>query len=398
VSNINNEWGLTERGFRRPTHTELLDALEYKARELWGTKANLTVRSPLGIFLRIFAWALNILFQVIEDVYNSRFIDTAVGASLYNIGALIGMRLLSARKAVGYELITGPPGTTIPEGWLVATVAGIQFVVVSEMRIGDNGTVEAPIRAVVAGPEGNVAAGTIKEIVNPYAVNGIVSVTNPEATEGGAERETDEDFRDRYYKTRADAGGVNAEAILADVLQNVDGIMSGDVNENYKDTWDHELGLPPHSFEIIAYGGLDTDIAKRIYKKKAFGIQPYGNTIVPVIAANGRPINIGFSRPAPVPIWVKIKDLETDSSFASDGIQQIQQAVIAYIGDDVNGGLGIGKKLYFYRLPEYVNAVKGVLDYTLQISTDGITWGTDNVAVDIREKVVTDASKVVVTR
>ena len=31
-----NEWGLTERGFRRPTYTELLDALEYKARELFG--------------------------------------------------------------------------------------------------------------------------------------------------------------------------------------------------------------------------------------------------------------------------------------------------------------------------------------------------------------------------
>ena len=49
-----NEWGLTERGFRRPTYTELLDALEYKARELFGSKANLTVRSPIGLFLRIF--------------------------------------------------------------------------------------------------------------------------------------------------------------------------------------------------------------------------------------------------------------------------------------------------------------------------------------------------------
>lgn len=74
-----NEWGLTERGFRRPTYTELLDALEYKARELFGTKANLTVRSPIGLFLRIYAWILNMLFSTIEDVYNSRFVDTAVG-------------------------------------------------------------------------------------------------------------------------------------------------------------------------------------------------------------------------------------------------------------------------------------------------------------------------------
>ena len=50
------DWGLTDAGFRRPTYAELLDALEYKARELFGSKANLTVRSPLGIFLRIYAW------------------------------------------------------------------------------------------------------------------------------------------------------------------------------------------------------------------------------------------------------------------------------------------------------------------------------------------------------
>ena len=73
----NEEWGVTERGFHRPTYVELLNAIEYKARELFGDRANLTVRSPLGLFLRVFAWILNILFSLMEDVYNSRFVDTA---------------------------------------------------------------------------------------------------------------------------------------------------------------------------------------------------------------------------------------------------------------------------------------------------------------------------------
>ena len=80
------DWGLTDAGFRRPTYAELLDALEYKARELYGSRANLTVRSPLGVFLRIYAWMLNLLFSTLEDVYNSRFIDTAVGASITSDG------------------------------------------------------------------------------------------------------------------------------------------------------------------------------------------------------------------------------------------------------------------------------------------------------------------------
>lgn len=96
------EWGVTERGFHRPTYVELLDAVEYKARELFGNKANLTVRSPLGVFLRIFAWMLNLLFCLMEETYNSRFVDTAVGTSLYNLGKAIGLSLLPAQKASGY--------------------------------------------------------------------------------------------------------------------------------------------------------------------------------------------------------------------------------------------------------------------------------------------------------
>ena len=98
-------WGLTEKGFYRPTYVEILNALEYKARELFPDNVNLTVRSPIGIFLRIYAWMLNILFSIIEDVYNSRFIDTSVGTSLYNLGKSIGLQVLSAGKATGYVTI-----------------------------------------------------------------------------------------------------------------------------------------------------------------------------------------------------------------------------------------------------------------------------------------------------
>lgn len=192
-------WGLTSAGFRRPTYNELLDALEHKARELFGATANLTVRSPLGLFLRIFAWILNILFSVLEDVYNSRFVDTAVGTSLLNLGRAIGLRVLSAQKASGYIMVTGPPGVIVPAGWLVETAAGIQFFAVSDTEIGAEGTVMVPFRCTSTGPDGNVAAGTITTITNPGSVAGITAVTNPAAFTGGRERETDEEFRDRYY-------------------------------------------------------------------------------------------------------------------------------------------------------------------------------------------------------
>jgi uncharacterized phage protein gp47/JayE len=390
-----NDWGLTDRGFRRPTYAELLDALELKAREQFGSQANLTVRSPLGIFLRIFAWILNLLFATIEDVYNSRFIDTAVGTSLYNLGRAIGLRLLPAQKAVGYLLISGGTGTVVPVGWLGATNAGMQYVVVAEGIIDDSGSVLLPAQATIPGPEGNTAENTITNIVNP--MDGITSVTNPNLFDGGRNTETDPEYRERYYASVDFAGGVNIDAIAAEVLQNVEGIYSAIGYENDTDFTDED-GLPPHSFEIVAYGGLDEDVARQIFRRKAAGIQTYGNTTVPVFSASGQIFDISFSRPDPVQVYISITNLATNpSAFPSDGAEQITEALVKFIGGNVRGGLAIGEDVIFIRLPGVVfSAASGVIDFTLQISADSETFGENNIPVASREKAVTDAGSVTI--
>lgn len=388
------QWGLTERGFHCPTYTEILDALEYKARELFGAKANLTVRSPLGLFLRIFAWAIHLLFQLAEDVYNSRFVDTAVGTSLYNLGKAIGLRLLPAQKAAGYLKVTGRPGTTINKGFLGATISGLQYVCLTETQIGDTGTATVPVQAFNAGEEYNTGPGTITIIVNP--TDGITAITNPAAVDGGRGRETDEQFRDRYEVSVDYAGGVNIDAIVAEILQTVEGVSSALGYENDTDEV-NELGLPPHSIEAVVYGGLDTDIAEAIFRRKAGGIQTYGNTVVPVISASEQSIDIHFSRPSPVPVWFRLTNLVTTAAFPLDGNQRIKQALIEYIGGDVTGGLGIGTSVIYMTLPAVILAVDGVKDFDLEISRDGSSFGEENIDVSTREKAVTDESKVSIT-
>ena len=106
---MNDEWGLTEKGFYRPTYTVLLNALEYKARELYGDGIILTVRSPLGLFLRILAWVWNILFACLEDVYNSRFVETSVGNSLYNLGKVeVGKGLFKRKNPNLLDIVLQP--------------------------------------------------------------------------------------------------------------------------------------------------------------------------------------------------------------------------------------------------------------------------------------------------
>lgn len=387
-----NDWGLTDAGFRRPTYAELLDALEYKARELFGSKANLTVRSPLGVFLRIFAWVLNLLFSTLEDVYNSRFVDTAVGISLLHLGRMIGIRLLGAQKAMGYLTFYGDDNVEVPEGFLAETTAGMQYVTLSSGVI-TNGSVTLPASAAVAGPDGNIAERTIKNITNPKL--GIRSVINEKAFEGGRNTETDDEFRERYYLSVDFAGGVNLDAIIAEIYGSVEAVIAVAGEENDTD-FESKTGLPPHSFEVVAYGGLDEDIARAIYRRKAAGIQTFGNMTVSVVTAAGSICDVHFSRPAPVSVWVKVFNLVTDSKFPLDGIERIKRAVIQHIGVNTRGGLNIGQDVICVTLPTVVLKVPGVVDFDLQISPDGENFSWKNIQIAAREKAVTDESMVIV--
>ena len=390
-----NDWGLTAQGFRRPSYTEILDAFEHQARDKFtkdGRTPNLTVRSPLGMFLRIWAWVVNLLFQLLEDVYNSQFVDTAVGASLYQLGRFIGLKLLPAQRASGYVQVHGAAGVIVPAGWLVSTVSGIQYAVQIAGTIGDDGTVTLPIQCVEYGVIGNVNAGAISEIVNP--LEGIDSVINTSPTDGGRARETDEQFRDRYYLSVDFAGGVNAEAIQAEILQSVEGVLAAKVYENDTDITDFR-GLPPHSIEAVVFSGLDAEIAAAIKRRKAAGIQTHGSSMFEILSAqNGQIYQIKFTRPTAVPVWIKIDNLQVNADmFPVDGIERIKNEFIRYIGSDITGGLNIYENVIFNRLPCRVFNVPGVVDFDLTISSDNVMFSQDNIAIGEREKAVTGLDK-----
>lgn len=390
-----SDWGLTELGFRRPSYAELLVAYEYQAREKFqredGTTPDLTVRSPLGMFLRIWAWITDKLFQLLEDVYNSQFVDTSVGASLYQLGRNIGLKLLPSQRSSGYEKVSGTPGVAVPAGFLVGTIAGIQFAVQLAGTIGADGTVTVPIQCTELGTIGNVARNTITQIVTP--LERIEAVTNESDTDGGRGRETDEQFRDRYYRSVDFAGGVNADAIQAEILQTVEGVLAARVYENDTD-FEDARGLPPHSIEAVVYSGLDYAVAQAIYRRKAAGIQTHGSSVVEIISPqSGQIYQMRFTRPAGISVWIRLEAVQTDSAaFPADGAERIVAALVDYIGSDITGGLNIGEDVIYNKLPCRVFSVPGVIDFTMAIGMDGINFSRDNIVIDEREKAVTSAA------
>ncbi len=160
-----------------------------------------------------------------------------------------------------------------------------------------------------------MAAETVKEITNP--MDGVSACTNPAAIDGGRGRETDEEFRDRYYQSVDYAGGVNADAIAGEIMQNVDAVYSAICYENDTDETD-ALGLP-HSIEAIVYGGLDADIAQAIFRRKAAGIRPPAALLSPSSPRADRASISSFPGRPPLPCIFKSRTWRPTATFRAMG-------------------------------------------------------------------------------
>lgn len=128
-------------------------------------------------------------------------------------------RMLYRRNAIqafGAVTIKGEPGIVIERGTVVHTIGqteadSIAFETIERATIPDEGEITIEIRALEPGSKGNVSANTITAFQTELM--GITSVNNNHACSGGADRETDEELRDRIqlYDRRVNQSYVGTE-------------------------------------------------------------------------------------------------------------------------------------------------------------------------------------------
>ena len=180
-----------------------------------------------------------VLYEQMDLVYRSAFVDLAEGASLEFVVALLGLKRIRAGREVGEVVFargTPAPGDiTIPLGTVVATpplgekqeTFEFETTATRTLRQGQV-DIATPIRfrptpeQQTAFTAGRVPAAAISLIPKPIV--GIERVTNPEATARGAEDETDEQLRQRARKALAEAGKSTADALRAAVLSHGPGV------------------------------------------------------------------------------------------------------------------------------------------------------------------------------
>ena len=239
-----------------------------------------------------------------------------------------------------------------------------------------------------------VPRGTITQIVKN--VSGLDSIVNDITPTAGRLEESDVAARQSYIKRIAIRSNNIIDGIVADLHQNVDGVMSATGMENYTDTTDSE-GRPPHSIEIIVDGGDESEIAQSIFKKRCPGIRAYGTTNVDIADQYGNTIGIGFSRPSYRYIWLKITlTRNTKEVLAPNYAELAKEAIMSNCKD-----FGLGEKIILQKfMPHLYKNLTGVEYITIKAGitdTEAATpsgYNLDVVEMSSRQKAQFDAMRI----
>lgn len=389
------EYGLTKKGFLRKPYTEIIKEKEDRAKGFFGEDVDLSERSPLGLFLQSDSWEESKLWDEMEKVYYSAYIDDAEGKQLDGLVKYVGLKRKPARKAYGYIEITGIPGKTVDAGTKVMTESSIIFETTAAVILDENGYGGAYIEAVTPGKTGNVTENKICSLFNP--VQGINKINNPERTSGGTAIENDEELRERYYRSLFRKGKATRAAVEAALLE-LDSVKDAYVIENASNNVVD--GIPPKSLAPFVFDGGYQEIAEAILDTKSGGIQSYGEIVVNVADSTGYMHEIGFTKAKSKDIFVRII-LTKNSRFKPGYEITIRTTVINYIGGlDYDGteykGLGLGRNVMRSKIIALADG-SGIDDAIVLLSTDGIEYGENNIDIPIMQIAVTDYEKVMIT-
>lgn len=381
------DYGITSIGFNKKTLDILKTEFEenLKSEDAFGESIDFSEQDPLFQFSMPILYLASELWEVAENVFYSASPKFAEGNLLSNTGKYIGIARKQASRAGNSIRIIGDADTSVSAGFRITTENGIAFETLEDAVIEESGYVDTSIIAVNPGASSNVAENTITVIVNPLL--GVTSVTNPQATAGGQDEESDVEFRARYDTSTAISSGSTIDAIKANLLT-LTGVEDVTITENETDV--EVNGIPPHSFETFVYGGQDAAIAEAIFEKKPGGIKAFGTTTIDVADSQGVLHTIGFTRPTSVDIYFKITKT-VDSNYLVDGDAQIKNAILNYISD-----VKLGQDVVVYKVISLISNLNlsGLLDIIVELSLDGVTYSSNNISIDTNSVAITSLDKI----
>ena len=359
---------LDKNGFTRPTYNELVERESEKWVQLFGENAQTNKHSVGGILIRIHAYFLDKLYQLSEIIYNSQFVDSAVGTTLDQLGADIGLNRLPSQVAMGTVEFIGQKDYVVPQNSLVRTPDGLEYITSEDTKLDENGHgVSHYLYAIAIGAKYNKTNPTPAIMV--IANEAIKSVTVSEIV-GGADEETDDNFRERINWANRTAMPSSPYNGVISAIRKVTGVSSVKIIANDTLADDKETNTPAKTIHIFVTGGYKDDIGEAIFNSVAAGIQTVGKQEIELTDMAGTKHKVYYDIPTTKDIYVVIKLAKT-IDYPRDGDEQIRKICMDYINS-----VGMGNTVYYsYLYQKIYDQVPGikVADIKIGLSKDNVS-------------------------
>jgi uncharacterized phage protein gp47/JayE/predicted RNA-binding protein Jag len=246
---------------------DIYHAMVQKTQEQLPGVTDFKVGSVIRTMYESFAYEIALLYEQSHQVYLSAFIDTAEGAQLEMVVAILGIQrglpdfaqgIVTFDRDLGKEAIEIPINTLVTTEDREKAPKKVYKTIEPMLFPPDQTTVEVKVQAVERGEAEVVAAEAIEVI--PQPILGVKSVLNAAASQfRGKRSETDAELRQRAKNTLLASGKASTTSIETALLM-LPGVKEVKLKERFRDN------PPQHGVIDVFVNGIDfTDVAKVQY-------------------------------------------------------------------------------------------------------------------------------------
>ncbi len=378
----------TTAGITLDRYADVKARLQALAVAKWGESINLAQDSYLGHEIENESLLLGEINEVWQAVLDSFSMENSVGNQTAVLISLIGLEREAAAYSSVTLTLTATKACTVPAGTIYGTESGVNFATDSELVFVAAGDDDVESTCTIVG-EFNAAISEVDQIVT--SVYGISAVDNAAAAIPGRLQETSDEMKVRHSVITAESGS-NASARIYRALTEVTGVSSVYILNNNTNA---AIGsVQSKNIHVVVIGGSDADVATAIDNNITESVPTYGSESYSVYNTEMRQsTTIYFDRAVDLDTYISLEVL-TNSTFPTDGEQQIKDALTTHYDDE----LGIGDDVRYNGLYAPIYSVTGVTHVSaLTLGEAATPTGTSDITVTSSQRAATEDAFIVVT-
>ena len=360
-------FGINDNGFKFPTFLDFLNIMNELGKMQFGEDFYIDNKTNLGQWFEMFCYTLEGQSKLFQTIYNNLSIYTMKGVMLDKYGSNFNVGRLTDTYAYATVEVTGVPFAIIMKGYKVKSKQGRFYSTVTNIELDSTGHGLGQVIAEDSGVAGNVGINMITEKVTPNEQ--VYTITNITSASGGADIESDIDYRARLLQffLGSENGSVNG---IRRAMLSLPQVKDCKVFENNGMFDDPATGLKPGQIAVIINGLIDEVLAYKLFNTRSAGVCTTGNTEIEVVSDSGAYVTERFYSAEEKPLYIKVSDITLANSEAVDIQGQIKQSLLTRLGQYSS----LGNKVNFEKVQACVYILEDIDEAKVEISIDKATW------------------------